>query len=211
MSDWDKYAQAYSAVYNVEYRAVEHLIKYKYLCNAGWISYIKSDNKLHAAYSVVECSTEGRLVGLSVDTLSDGIVPRATTTLAAELYPKLEALGYYGLLGFPNRKIIDLRKNYLGWQELCTYNVMLSFRKNGESPWKINRPTGVFLPSGWLRKMLNFTINNGLCSLVLKKKLHNAPSFGLGEEKVLCYKEFREDFPKFNPPNFLSISVIDVP
>ena len=212
INDWGLFADCYSSVYKIKRSSVMRMLKEKYYTNEGFIALMYTNGKVCASYSVIKCIVKDKLVGLSVDTMSNGDIKHATSKLTDQLYPRLKKQGYSGLLGFPNQNILSLRLEHLGWEYIDTYYPVLSRNKNYPLMWKINRPTGLFFKDSLHKFVLSKLLELNICSLVLKKPVMNRrPIMALGPPKILCRKVFQNNFPEINFPDILPLNSIDVP
>lgn len=212
INDWGLFADCYSSVYKIKRSSVMRMLKEKYYPNEGFVALMYSNGRVCASYSVIKCIIKDKLVGLSVDTMSNGDIKHATYKLTEQLYPRLKTQGYSGLLGFPNQNILSLRLQYLGWEYVDTYYPVLGRNKNHPMLWEINRPTGLFFKDSPHKFVLSKLLDLNILSIVLKKKIMDRrPIMALGPPKILCKKVFKNNFPEINFPDVLPLSSIDVP
>lgn len=128
----------------------------KYHNNKGKVALYFYNGKICASYSVL-FDNLGRPICLSVDTMSDGTVRLATIKIANVLYDHLKISGFTLILGFPNKKITNLRKRFLGWISIETYYLCIARRrsvKDESTNFQINRPNEFVFNSNYLIKVL---------------------------------------------------------
>jgi len=114
----------------------------KYQNNKGNVALCFNNGKMCASYSVI-FDNLGRPICLSVDTMSDGSIRLATVKIANVLYDHLKHSGFSFILGFPNKKITNLRKRFLGWVAVESYYLCIRWKgltKNEATDFQINRP-----------------------------------------------------------------------
>ena len=184
----------------------------KYKNNSGFLGLLKIGDKLHASYSVILDKFD-RPIGLSVDTMSDGIVQHATSKICAELYPFLKLNNINFLLGFPNDNIFKIREKYLGWKLGGDLYFKIKFGKlrsnRQRSSFELNRPFPLIFRKGMFFKLGYLLHKLGIIHLIA----FNNPLLIVGKKSMItkkwCYVVLKSNFRVKELD--LSINSIDVP
>ena len=157
----------------------------KYKNNKGKVALYFYDGKLCASYSVL-FDNLGRPICLSVDTMSNGTVRLATIKIANVLYDHLKNSGFTLILGFPNKKITNLRKRFLGWISVESYYLCITWKrfvKNESIDFQINRPNEFVFNSNYLIKALIKIITIFGFDIILTNKKH---FFTFAQKNLYC-------------------------
>ena len=160
---------------------VQFYEKYQINDSLGAFAYV--DGELVACYNVLLFEIKGLRLALSVDTMSNGKLNRATTKLAERLYAKLKADGIAAVVGFPNKNVINIRKKYLNWRIISEVKLRLIFRAKKKSEeyvlYGINRPRNFCFNSSRLKgRLAGFSsfgraIHNGIIPVYIEFSARN--------------------------------------
>lgn len=182
----------------------------KYQNNKGKVALCFKNGKLCASYSVI-FDNLGRPICLSVDTMSDGSIRLATVKIANVLYDHLKHSGFTLILGFPNKKITNLRKRFLGWVTVESYYLGIKWKsltKNEVTDFQMNRPDSFLFNSTIITRGIIkiMTISGFEITLTNKKKYF----FTFAKKNLYC--KILLDDKNTDAKNFkLNSYSIDVP
>lgn len=216
------------------YRSSEdkgRLLLCKYKLNESRICALYREGVMVGSYSGLKLPFSGSSIFLSTDTMSDGTRRGASVLMGTHLYKELEKEGVFAVCGYPNDRIRDIRRKWLGWTiegELFLWvGIPLVWRIGRSKPsndlWRVIRPEGGFFgrPIRWMNLLgrdgviggfpgLVVTLNSrkpGIFFMKVSSKLFAPRTFGyrIFHSSNECHKSF------MNAINSLDLDTIDVP
>lgn len=193
--------------FGVKENRASYVLKAKYVLNDGFVGLLFFDNNLVASYSVIT-NVNTTAVGLSVDTMANGLVKGSTLKLADAMYPYLRAQGLKFLLGYPNERIQYLRVSKLGWEKLRVdfiYFGKLKSYKKSVLTFRLVRPQDLYFKQGRLWTAIKLLRFFGF-GFGYYDELSTLLKFKVGK-KDLCIKRFDKHNNVVIKTGFYSIDV----